>query len=111
MGKPASRRPAQTAESAEPYFPPEAGFRALKDATALILCLARGDREGLDAIIDGGGNPHELAAMTAMVTARICLRAGLSDSTITGLLKGIEAEIADNLLDQEQPTAGVTSHR
>ncbi|MGH3295767.1 MAG: hypothetical protein ACRDP7_28605 [Trebonia sp.] len=102
-----------TAEAtpATPYLAPEVGFEALKDATALIKCIAAGDDEGHAVIANGSPHPRRLAGMVASIAVTLCRRVGLSDAAIDLLLADISAQYTDFLLDQQTPAGEVTSHR
>lgn len=89
-----------------PYLAPDLGFEALKDAAALIRCLAAGDGEGLNSITSGNSCPPRLATAVAVIAVGFCRRGGLDNAGIDALLADISAEVGDFLLDQEAPGEG-----
>jgi hypothetical protein len=100
-----------TAEAAPatPYLAPGIGFEALKDAAALIRCLAAGDDEGHGVIINANSHPRCLAGMVASITVQLCRQVGLSDQALDLLLTDITTWCTDLLLDQQRPAGEVTS--
>jgi hypothetical protein len=97
-----------TADAAAPapYLAPDVGFDALKDAVALIRCMAAEDAEGTDAIANGSDHPRCLAGMIGMIAIMICRRGHLDNAAINVLLSEIAYQIRDLLLDQERPGEG-----
>lgn len=96
------------ATPAAPYLAPDVGFEALRDAVALIRCIATGDDEGQGVIANANSHPRCLAGMVASITVTLCREVGLSDAAIDLLLTGISARYTDFLLDQQHPAGEVT---
>lgn len=91
-----------------PYLAPDEGFEALKDATALIRCMAADDGDGIGAIANGTPRPRRLAVMLAAIVVSVCRRGGLGNADIEALLAAVSADVSNFLLDQENTAAEVT---
>jgi hypothetical protein len=94
-----------------PYLAPDVGFEALKDAVALIRCIASGDDQGHGVIANENSHPRCLAGMVASITVTLCRRVGLTDEAIDLLLADISAQYTDFLLDQQASPGQVSGHR
>lgn len=88
------------------YLAPDIGIDAVRDAVAAIKCVAAGDSEGLDAVVNGNEHPRCLVAAIAVIAAKICHQGGLDDAGIAALLAWIAPQGADFFLDQEKPAEG-----
>lgn len=93
------------------YLEPGTGFDSLKDAVALVRCVAAEDGEGIAAVANGSDNPRVLAVLLGVITVRVCHMGRLDDAGIEALLAAVSADVSDYLLDQESPAGEVSSHR
>jgi hypothetical protein len=100
------RRHADDVASREAYIEPAIGFDMLRDAVALLRCVARDDHEGLHAIVTGTSQPRNLAGATAMIALEVMRRCGIGPSLAEALLAEISRNASDSLLDQPRPGRG-----
>jgi histidine ammonia-lyase len=88
------------------YLEPAVWVDALKDAAAIIRCIAAEDDEGRNVIVNGNSQPRAVTAAIALIALHVCRRGALSNADIDVLLADIKADLTDRLLDQNKPAGG-----